>query len=885
MPRHRVVLIDGSALIYRAFFALPAALKTAEGQPTNAAYGFAQMFARLLAGKKPSWGACVFDAPGKTFRSVHYSEYKANRARMPDELVSQLPLIDQIVAAHEFPMLRVPGVEADDVIGTLTRQATAAGHEVHIISGDKDFAQLVGPAVRMDDPIREVVYNAELVFKRWGVRPHQFADWLALVGDRSDNIPGVPGLGRKGAGKLLAEHGSVEAMLATPEAVAGRPGTLLQQYRDQVVLSKSLATILTGVELPLGLDDLAIPAPDHARIDALYRELEFFSLLSDESQPEQRYDASLVDYGVAVTDQEVTALLAALDPEEPVGLLVLHDVPRALVGDLSGVAIALEPGLVRFIPFPGRLTRVGGAALKRWLEDADMPKVAHTSRDAWVVLARHGIHLRGIVGDTALASYLIDPTQAMPHTLDVVAREYLHRSVPPFKDLVGRGKKRLPLARVDEASTGHFACELADVISQLWEVLAPKLEQTGQRQFLDRVELPLSELLGFMELTGVAVDATVLAELGTTLKREGAVVEQKIYELAGHAFNVGSLKQLSAVLFDELELPVIRRTKTGYSTAADVLEKLRPKHEIIAHVLRWRAIAKLVQTYTNVLQAAVDPTSGRIHCTFQQTVSASGRLITTDPDLQRTPVRSPEGRKIREAFVAAPGHVLLSADWSQVELRLLAHFSGDPLLVEAFSQGLDVHARTAAEIHGIALDAVTAEQRNVGKTVNFATIYGQGATALGQQLGIAKRAAEDLIRMYFERYAGVAAWKARTIEQASQDGFVTTLLGRRRVVRELSSRNPTDRSYGERIAVNTPIQGSASDLCRLAMLQLGAALPANGLGGRIVLQIHDELLLEVPEDEVELTTQVVRLCMEGCYPLAVPLVVDVGVGASWAEAH
>ncbi len=885
MAKRRVVLIDGSALIFRAFFALPADLRTAAGQQTNAAYGFAQMFKRLLDGKQPAWGAVVFDAPGKKFRAVHYQQYKANRGAMPEELVGQLALIDRIVEAHDFPMLRVPDVEADDVIGTLTRLAVEAGHEVHIISGDKDFAQLIGNDVRMDDPIREVVYDADLVFKRWAVRPDQFVDWLALVGDRSDNIPGVAGIGRKGASNLLAEHGSLNAMLADPTKLKGRPGKLLVEHKDDALLSRKLATIVTDVPLQMGLADLVIPEPNRERIDALYRELEFFSLLGAPAQPDQLYDPSEVDYGVAVTDREVTALLGALDPDEPVGLLVLHDLPRALVGDLSGVAIAIEPGVVRFIPFPGRLTRVGGSALKTWLEDPNMPKLTHTARDAWVVLARHGIQLAGVVGDTALASYLVDPTQAMPHSLDVVVREYLHRAIDSFKRLVGRGKKRKSLAQADPADVAEFACHLADAILQLWQVLGPKVEESQQAGFLAEVDLPMSELLGLMELTGIAVDTDVLNKLGDALKMEGAVVEERIFELAGHPFNVGSLKQLSAVLFDELKLPVLKRTKTGYSTASDVLKRLSPKHEIIAHVLRWRSIAKLINTYTDVLVAAVDQTTGRIHCTFQQTVSASGRLITTDPDLQRTPVRTAEGRTIRQAFVAGPGNVLLSADWSQIELRLLAHMTGDELLVEAFALGLDIHARTAAQIHGIGLDEVTKEQRNIGKTVNFATIYGQGATALGQQLGLPRAEAAELIRNYFERYCGVAAWKSATIAQASHDGFVTTLLGRRRIVRELSSRNQTDRSYGERIAVNTPIQGSASDLCKLAMLQIAAALPANGLHGQMVLQIHDELLFEVPESEASVTAQVVKLCMEGCYPLRVPLVVDVGVGRSWAEAH
>ncbi len=885
MARERVVLIDGSALIFRAYFALPTDLKTAAGQPTNAAYGFATMFRRILAGRQPRFGACVFDAPGRKFRAVHYAQYKASRGAMPEELKSQLPLIDRIVAAHDFPMLRVPDVEADDVIGTLARQAVEAGHEVHIISGDKDFAQLVGDHVRMDDPIREVVYDAELVRKRWGVPPDRFADWLGLVGDKVDDIPGVPGIGRKGAAELINAHGGLEAVLAAAPSLSGRQQRALIEHAEQARLSMKLATIVTDVPLPIGVDRLELPDPDLGRIDKLYRELEFFSLLSTQGQPEQLYDPAQVDYAAVVTDVEVEALLGALDPDEPVGVLALHDLPRALVGDLCGVAIAIEPGVARFIPFPGRLTRRGGLALKRWLADPHTHKVTHTTRDAWVVLARHGLRLDGVNFDTALASYLVDPTLALPHSLDVVAREYLHRSTDSFKRLVGRGKKRKPLREVDPGAVAEFACHLADAILQLHGALAPLVDSAGQREYLERIELPLSVLLGHMELVGIAVDGELLKGLGDTLREEGSAVEARIFELAGRSFNVGSVKQLSEVLFDELGLPVLKRTKTGYSTASDVLERLAPKHEIIEHVLRWRSIAKLINTYTEVLAAAVDETTGRIHCTFQQTVSASGRLITTDPDLQRTPVRTPEGRRIREAFVASPGTVLMSADWSQIELRLLAHCTQDPLLLEAFREGMDIHARTAAEIHGVPVAQVTREQRNVGKTVNFATIYGQGATALAQQIGVERSEASQLIARYFERYSGVRRWLDETVAQASQDGFVRTLLGRIRIVRELSSKNTTDRSYGERIATNTPIQGSAADICKLAMLQIAEALAANELGARLVLQIHDELLLEVPEGEVDDTAAVVRACMETAFALDVPLVVDIGVGRTWADAH
>ncbi|MBX3245884.1 MAG: DNA polymerase I [Myxococcales bacterium] len=931
MAKERVVLVDGSALIYRAFFAIPAGFATSGGVPTNATYGFALMFRKIFGGKAPTYGAVVFDAPGKTFRDERFPQYKAQRPRMPAELREQIPWIHRLVETRGFPMLKVEGYEADDVIATLTREALAAGHEVHIISGDKDFAQLVGPDVRMVDPMKEVSYDPELVRKKWGVRPERFVDFLALVGDKVDNVPGVAGVGPKTAIQLLERYGDLDGVLAHAEEQKGKLKERLLAHADDARLSRELVRLDTEVPLqgafassigsspaeptagtraltserdvtldggggsdrlaestPAMTDVLAslrVPPPDEKAVDALYRELEFFSLLSGEEAETRAEESDLA----ALAPADAPAFFEALGAA---ALFALHDTPpegrSALSASLLGLAFApleAKGERARYLPLAGEGDAHADAlaAARTWLADASKAKITHDLRDVLTLFARHDLPLEGVVGDTRLASFLIDPTRDIPHRLEQLTRRWLHRTLLPLEGLVGKGGKKLTLGQVSLAEVAPYAAHLAATMAELWPKLEEALEAEGQGRFLREIELPLSEVLARMQLDGIGADAAVLDALGVELSARRDEIEAEVHALAGRSFNLASAKQLGEVLFDELKLPVLKRTKTGYSTAADVLERLAHKHPVVAQILRWRALAKLVNTYTRVLRDAIEE-DGRIHCRIQQTVGASGRLITTDPDLQRTPIRTEDGRRIREAFVPRPGWVLISADWSQIELRVLAHVSGDALLVEAFQQRIDVHRRTASQIYGVAPEAVTGEQRNVGKTVNFATIYGQGATALGQSLDLPRAEAKALIERYFEAYAGVRRWLDGAIAQAHERGYVETLMGRRRYVPELSSRDPMERAYGERIAANTPIQGSAADLCKLAMLDIARGLEAEGLSARMLLQIHDELLFEAPPEEVERTEALVRRCMEGALALDVPLVVDVGHGASWAAA-
>lgn len=881
----RVILIDGSSLIYRAYYAIPGNLTTSAGLHTNAIYGFAIMFGKILAGKLPEYGAMVFDAPGATFREEEYPDYKAQRPSMPGDLKEQLPSIDQVVEQHDFPILRVPGYEADDVIGTLTKQAIAAGHEVRIISGDKDFAQLIGEDVRMIDTLRDITFDIELVKKKWGVAPEIFVDHLALLGDSVDNIPGVPGIGQKTSASLLERFGDLDGVYENIEQLKGKQKANLIEFKDQAYMSKRLATIDTDVPLDVGLDDLKLNEPNTEKINAVYREFEFYSLLSDDEQPQS--DSGIEVSYTACSDTSTFDAFVETHGNQTLAVTPAFEQPSHLTGDLIGIAIATEQDAV-YVPLgpsAGSLGDEGLASVKSYLEDDSKPKAIHNIRDVTCLLARYEIDLAGAEGDLTLASFLIDPAKLLPHRIDQIVKEFLHRTVDPIKRIIGSGKTEKKLAELPLDDVAGWTCQIAIATAEAWPKIAERLEHEGQTELLKTLSMPMADVLAKMQLAGIRVDSDDLDTMGKEFEERKTEVETKIYELAGKKFNIGSTKQLATVLFEDLGLPVIKKTKTGYSTAADVLERLAAKHDIAKHILRQRALAKLINTYTSVLKNAVSPEDGRVHCTFQQTTGVSGRLITTEPDLQRTPIRSEDGKRIRQAFLPKESWTLISADWSQIELRVLAHFSEDDRLIAAFRDEIDLHRATASELFSVKEDEVTGEQRNIGKTVNFATIYGQGATALGQQLGLTRKEAKAMIDRYFEVYSGVRNWLDDTIETANETGFVTTILGRKRYIPELSSNNFSDKAYGERIAANTPIQGSAADLCKLAMLEIDKRLTEGGFEARMILQIHDELLFEAPPNEVDDIVALVRDCMEHPHELSVPLKVDIGTGSSWAEAH
>jgi len=911
----RVVLVDGSALVYRAFFALPPHLKTKEGVPTNAAFGFATMFTKLFSGKRPTLGAVIFDPPGPTVRDAKYSEYKAQRPPMPKELAQQLPLIDSLVRAYNYPMLRVPGLEADDVIATLAEAAVIAGHEVVIVSSDKDFAQLVRDqdaserghlgSCKMHDPLRDVLFDSELVRKKWGVSPSQMVDLQALVGDAVDNVPGVAGIGQKGAVQLLEEHGTLEGIFAK---LASDPGSFKPRTRasleagiDAARLSRELVLLDRHAALPVALADLTIPEPDPQVVNEALKALEFYSLLSHQetaaAKAEQRAEGRAEFLQFAGIDA-LKAHLAAAPTGQPTALLGVWE-GRARAGHLAGLGVCVDAATPLWVP--ARQVE----ALRAWLEDAAAPKIVHDGRQLALALREFstGITLRGVDFDTQLASFLVDPNLLINehHDLHAVVKEYLHRTLPALKDLTGGGKGQKALETLEESALAALVTEHVQAVRALEPILRPLLVERGQEGVYRDVELPLGPILAQMEYDGIGIDLKELARIGDELTEQRNALTTVIHGLAGRSFNIGSPKQLGEVLFEELKLPIVKRTKSGYSTDAEVLEKLAPKplsrlgnadpktHPIATEILRYRLVDKLINTYTDVLQRSMDPRTGRVHCTFQQTVGVTGRLITTDPDLQRTPVKTEEGKRIRDAFVAQPladgtATCIVDADWSQIELRLLAHLSGDPLLVDAFVNHADVHMRTAAQIFKKPVADVDKREREIGKTVNFATIYGQGATALGQLLGVSRKEASDYIAGYFAAYAGVKTWVAAMIERADRLGYAETLLGRRRIIPDLASHSPMTRSFGERVAANTPVQGSAADLCKLAMLHIAAKLPVVSPRGRMVLQVHDELLFEVPESDAVAVAAMVKHEMEHVLELRVPLVAEVRIGRSWGAA-
>lgn len=901
----RVILVDGTALVYRAFFAIPPHLKTKDGRLTNATFGFASMFKKLFSQKRPRYGAVIFDAPGRTFREEQYQHYKAQRPPMPGELAQQLADITDVVRVNRFPILRIPGYEADDVIGTLAVQARQAGAEVVIISSDKDFAQLIGDGVRMHDTLKDVQYDRELVKKKWGVWPEQMVDYLAIMGDSVDNIPGVAGIGPKGAQQLLEEFGSLNELLRVfadePTRLKPRIVKAIDAGHASAVLSQALATIDTGVLLPVTIDGLIIEDADVEEKNALFTRLEFYSLLSrDEAKAARDADSgAVVAAACCATPDDVAAFVAAIPADALCALWPAIDGGTHLTGSLSGLALSVGPAAdladdatatSTYIPIDdARLM-----ALVSLLQDPARPKVLHEEKALRGLLLRRGITLRGVVFDTRLASFLVDPTRLLPHELPQCSKEWLQKSLPARKDLTGSGKDEKPLRAVAEAAVAAFAVEHARCVLQLVSPLDALLRQRGQRRLLDELELPLGAVLADMEAAGIATDTAELASIGADLQARLLTTEVEIHRLAGRTFNVGSPKQLGEVLFEELKLPIIKRTKTGYSTDAEVLERLRGKHAICDEILEHRKLDKLLNTTIDVLaHEATVHADGRVRATFQMTTSATGRLITTDPDLQRTPVKTAEGARIRRAFIAVPDllgreRVLIDADWSQIELRLLAHVSGDEALVAAYTTGEDIHKKTAAQIFNKAPVDVSKAERDVGKTINFATIYGQGATALAQQLQIERKEAQRRIEQYFELYSGVARYVRDAVLLAEEQGYAETLLGRRRIIPELSSKSPMDRGFGERVAVNTPIQGGAADICKLTMLRLHRRLAVEFPQARLLLQIHDELVIECPTPMADDVAAACKSEMErrdyGDVVLRVPLVAEVGIGRSWGDA-
>jgi DNA polymerase-1 len=890
----RVVIVDGTNTLYRAFFAIPA-LRASDGTPTNAAYGFVNMLLKTLREEAPDFLVVVFDARGRTFRHERFADYKATRDAQPEDLSAQIPLVRELVDAYRFPVLEVPGFEADDVIATLIDRAPADAH-VTVVSTDRDLMQLVGDRVTLVDGIRDRRYGPAEVEERFGVPPSRVIDVRALLGDTSDNIPGVKGIGEKSAAKLIREWGDLDNLLAhVDEVTPPRARTALAQGVEAARLSRELATLRVDAPVP-DFAELAVREPDVARLRELFSRLGFTRLLDGlaagaaGAAPAARPAAAPVAVEVAV---EVVASRAALEALVP-ALRAARPVPIVLIADGAGVVgcrpvgIALGLGAERaaYVPLgpPGpSLSECAPALRAAFAADDPAPWLAADAKRVHAILAEHGIELPPPCFDVEIAGALLDATGA--HHVQALASRYLSRQVASFEDLAGRGARSLAAAELSQATLSRFAGETAAAVGALVDPLRKRLSDDELAPLFHEVECPLTVVLSRMERAGVKVDERRLAELSVEYERDLARIEGEIYALAGERFLVSSPKQLQTILFEKLKLPVVRKTKTGFSTDEGVLEQLAAHHELPARILAHRRLAKLKNTYVDALPPLVNRRTGRIHPTFHQLGAATGRLSAANPNVQNIPIRSEEGARIREAFVAEPGRVLLSADYSQVELRILAHFSRDESLIAAFRQGDDIHRRTAAAVWGVTPEAVTADQRARAKAVNFGIIYGLSAFGLANQLGIASGEAQQTIDTYFERYRGVRRFIDETIAGAQRDGFVRTLLGRRRYLPDLRSRNRALRQAAERMAVNTVIQGTQADLIKKAMLAVDAGLRAGWPEARMILQVHDELVFEVPAGDADAIARQLEVWMQDVLPLGVPLAVEVGRGRHWREAH
>ncbi len=877
-------LIDASSYVFRAYFAITGHLSNRRGLPTKAIYGFTNMVWKVLRERRPTYMALVFDAPGPTFRHEMYEAYKANRPEMPADLIPQLPYIKEIGQALGIPTLEIGGYEADDIIATLARRID---HQVVIISGDKDFLQLVSDRVIIWDPMKDIIYDRKAVESRFGLSPEKLLDVMALTGDSSDNIPGVPGIGEKTAIKLIREFGSLEALLERVEEVSRpRLRKLLKAHAEAARISKELIRLKDNAPVSLDLSHYRLREPDWPRLRELFRELDFTRLLR-ELPPEKTI--SYDDYHLVTSEEELKDLVAKARGAAPLVVDLEATDKDPLRAEIVGVALCFSPPKAYYIPVGHKaLTspdQLSFETVKRHLapliEDEGVPVVGQNIKYDLILLRRQGIELRGLAGDTMVASYLLDPTRRA-HNLDDLAQEYLGHKMISYRELVGKGGS---FADVGLEEAKIYACEDAHVTYLLHEKMWPLLKEHSLWPLFMEVEIPLIYVLAEMEIVGVKIDLVYLRELSREFERRLLELEERIYSLAGEAFNINSTRRLGSILFDKLGLPRLKKTrkKTGYSTDVEVLEELAALHELPRLILEYRTLAKLKSTYVDALPRMVNPLDGRLHTSFNQTVTATGRLSSSEPNLQNIPVRGEEGTKIRRAFVPEEGHLLLSADYSQIDLRVLAHYSQDQTLVEAFARGEDIHARTAMEIFGVPREMVTSEMRRVAKTINFGIVYGMSPYGLAKELKIGRREAAAFIKRYFERYPGVRDYMQQIVAEARERGYVATIFGRKRYLPDINSPNRAAREFAERTAINTPIQGSAADIIKLAMIEIHRSIKKEEMPAKMILQVHDELLFEIPEPQVEDVARRIVELMETVVKLRVPLKVNVSWGKSWAE--
>jgi DNA polymerase-1 len=938
MSSRKLILVDGSGYLYRAFHALPP-LSNSKGEPTGAVLGVLNMLNKMIKEESPDRIAVVFDAPGRTFRDDLFEQYKAHRAPMPDDLRSQVQPLYDTVAAMGVPLLREPGVEADDVIGTLAKQGAESGYDVLISTGDKDMAQLVGPHIGLINTMSNTRLDRAGVKAKFDVFPEQIVDYLALVGDSSDNIPGITGVGPKTAAKWLNQYGTLDELIAHIGDVGGKVGENLRNELAMLELSRKLATIDTALKLDITAEGLAAGAPDLSRLRELYTRLELRSLLKAlgpaveppvggvpplaDLPPAADVGAAVVDAVIAGTGEtagaQAAAAIAVVEPPAAARnyhKILSQDALDAWLAKLAaaplmsfdtetdsldymrarivGLSFAVAPGEAAYVPLahdyagaPQQLDREKVlAAFKPLLEDPTRPKVGHHLKYDAHSLANYGIALEGQRFDSMLESYVLNSV-ATRHDMDSTAEKYLGMKTIQYEDVAGKGAKQITFNQVDVDRAAEYSAEDADVTLRLHLTLWPQIEaQPTLKTVYETIEQPLVPVLYRMERTGVLVDRELLRIQSSELAARMLELQTLAHAEAGGAFNVDSPKQLQEILFGKLGIPVIRKTPTGQpSTAEDVLEELAATYPLPKLILEYRGVAKLKSTYTDTLPEQINQATGRIHTSYHQAVAATGRLSSTDPNLQNIPIRTKEGRRIRQAFVAPPGHSLVAADYSQIELRIMAHLSGDASLLQAFAEDRDVHQATAAEVFATPLDAVSADQRRSAKAINFGLMYGMSAFGLARQLGIGRGDAQKYMDLYFERYPGVKRYMEETRRQARESGFVETVFGRRLYLPEIQSRNQALRQYAERSAINAPMQGTAADIIKRAMIDVDAWLQSSRIPARLIMQVHDELVLEVADQAVPTIAQQLRTHMAQAATLAVPLKVDVGIGRNWDEAH
>ncbi len=892
-----LVLVDGSSYLYRAFHALPA-LTNSKGQPTGAMHGVIAMLKRLRAAYAADYFGVVFDPRGPTLRDEWYPEYKANRPSMPDELAAQIEPLHDIIRALGYPLVQVPGVEADDVLGTLAEHATAAGMQVVISTGDKDLAQLVNERVTLINTMDDSLLDVPGVSAKFGVRPDQIVDYLTLVGDSVDNIPGVAKVGPKTAVKWINEYGSLDEIINRADEIKGKIGDNLRDAIAQLPLSRKLVTIVRDIDIGMRPEDFVVADVDEQRLVDLYTTYEFNTWLKDLKLngivDQAQADNSAAEYETVL---DMAALERWIEDLAAADYFAFDTETTSLdymQARLVGLSFACSPGRAAYVPLAHDYVGVPEqlpmdevlARLKPLLEDPERPKLGHNLKYDRSVLLNHGIELRGIRFDTMLESYVNNST-ASRHDFDSVALNYLGHHTIHYEDVAGKGAKQIGFAEVSLEQAAPYAAEDAEVCLRLHQTLYPQITGTGRLGEVYRdIEIPLVPILSEVERRGVYVDQRMLLEQSAELKARMAEIESEAHDLAGEVFNIGSPKQIQAILFDKLGLPVLSKTPKGQpSTAESVLQELAHDYPLPRLILDHRAMSKLKSTYTDKLPQQINPDTGRVHTSYHQAVAATGRLSSSDPNLQNIPIRSAEGRRIRQAFAAPPGRCLLAADYSQIELRIMAHLSADKGLVAAFEGGLDVHRATAAEVFATTIEVVSDEQRRAAKAINFGLIYGMSAFGLGRQLGIERAAAQEYIERYFARYPGVRDYMERTRESAREQGYVETVFGRRLYLPDIKARNAQIRQYAERTAINAPMQGSAADIIKRAMIEVATWLSEASMPAALIMQVHDELVFEVDADAVQELGDRVSAIMQGAADLNVPLIVDVGHGLNWDEAH